>query len=64
MGSFGPVLALASLSNNLNQTLAGGELENLCCRCWRKNQWSWKIHGIKAADAILGCEKRKSGSIR
>lgn len=26
MGSFGPVLALASLSNNLNQTLAGGEL--------------------------------------
>ena len=25
MGSFGPVTALASLSNNLNQTLAGGE---------------------------------------
>jgi ATP-binding cassette subfamily C protein len=25
MGSFGPVTALASLSNNLNQTLASGE---------------------------------------
>lgn len=25
MGSFGPVVALASLSNNLNQTLASGE---------------------------------------
>ena len=25
MGSFGPVIALASLSNNLNQTLASGE---------------------------------------
>ena len=25
MGSFGPVVALASLSNNLNQTLACGE---------------------------------------
>ena len=25
MGSFGPVVALSSLSNNLNQTLASGE---------------------------------------
>ena len=25
MGSFGPVVALASLSNNLSQTLASGE---------------------------------------
>ena len=25
MGSFGPVTALSSLSNNLNQTLASGE---------------------------------------
>ncbi len=29
MGSFGPVVALSSLSNNLNQTLASGERVSL-----------------------------------
>lgn len=38
MGSFGPVVALSSLSNNLNQTLASGER---VLSFSRKRRW-WK----------------------
>lgn len=64
MGSFGPVVALSSLSNNLNQTLASGErvlslleekplVEEIP---WERNG---RVYGVGAADSEDVADSRK-----
>ena len=61
MGSFGPVVALSSLSNNLNQTLASGERvlslleEAPLVEEIPGDAASGGDHDLKTSDALLGC---------
>ena len=62
MGSFGPVTALSSLSNNLNQTLASGErvlslLEEEPVVSEIDGEEALSFEGVKVDDVTFGYEK-------
>ena len=58
MGSFGPVVALSSLSNNLNQTLASGE------RVLSLLEETPLVEEIPGNVEISGAENKKGGNVK
>ena len=58
MGSFGPVVALSSLSNNLNQTLASGE------RVLSLLEVTPLVEEIPGNVEISGAENKKGGNVK
>lgn len=58
MGSFGPVVALSSLSNNLNQTLASGE------RVLSLLEETPLVEEIPRNVEISGAENKKGGNVK